>query len=137
MDLTEIIYPGLAKEETFMVEEGHTAMHVGSGASRVLATPWMIAFMERISHRLLAEHLPQGFSSVGVLVNVRHLAPAAVGSPLRVRAAVLEVEGMKVTLSIEAWDDTEQVGAGQHERFVIDTERFLQRVNKKIAASKG
>src|SRR5512139_2380818 len=119
MELTEIIQPGMAREETFLVDEDKTARHVGSGASRVLASPWLIAFMERVSHRLVTECLPEGLSSVGVLVNVRHLAPTPVGSPLRVRAEVVEVNGSRVTLSVQAWDHHELVGEGSHQRVVI------------------
>jgi fluoroacetyl-CoA thioesterase len=131
MDLDQLIQPQMRREEIFVVEDTHTAMHVGSGASRVLATPWMIAFMERAAHRLLAAVLPAGFTSVGVLVNIRHLAPTPAGSQVRVSAEVLEVDGMKVKFQVEVWDEQEQAGSGIHERFVIDTERFLRRVEKK------
>jgi fluoroacetyl-CoA thioesterase len=132
MELSSLIHLGMQREETFAVEDSHSAMHVGSGASRVLATPWMIAFMERNAHRLLAEKLPDGYSSVGVLVNVRHLAPTPVGSRLRVMARVIGIDGLKVTFNVEAWDQQEQVGEGMHERFVIETQRFLQRVETKM-----
>ena len=135
MELTEIIKPGMTREETFLVDEDKTARHVGSGASRVLASPWLIAFMERVSHRLIAERLPDGFSSVGVLVNVRHLAPSPVDSRVRVRAEVIEVDGSRVTLSVQAWDHIELVGDGSHQRVVIDQERFLRRVEAKRPGS--
>ncbi|MDD5466265.1 MAG: thioesterase family protein [Anaerolineales bacterium] len=133
MNLIEVVSPGDALEGVFLVEEANTARHVGSGGSRVLATPWMIAFMERVAHRLLAERLPKGYSSVGTLVHVEHLAPSPVGSRVRVRAEVTRLDGARVAFKIDAWDDVEQVGAGEHERFVIQVERFLQRVNRKIA----
>ena len=60
------IKTGLTREETFQVAEENAAIHVGSGSSPVLATPWMIVFMERVSHRLLAQHLSPGETSVGV-----------------------------------------------------------------------
>jgi predicted thioesterase len=134
MELTDMIKPGMAREETFLVDEDKTARHVGSGASRVLASPWLIAFMERVSHRLIAERLPEGSSSVGVLVNVRHLAPTPVDSQVRVRAEVYEVDGSRVTLSVQAWDHIELVGEGTHQRVVIDQERFLRRVETKRPA---
>jgi fluoroacetyl-CoA thioesterase len=135
MELTEIIKPGMTREETFLVDEDKTARHVGSGASRVLASPWLIAFMERVSHRLIAERLPDGFSSVGVLVNVRHLAPTPVDSQVRVRAEVTEVDGTRVTLFVQAWDHVDLVGDGSHQRVVIDQERFLRRVEAKRPGS--
>lgn len=135
MEWTDIIKPGMAREETFLVDEDKTARHVGSGASRVLASPWLIAFMERVSHRLIAERLPEGSSSVGVLVNVRHLAPTPVDSQVRVRAEVNKVDGSRVTLSVQAWDHVELVGEGTHQRMVIDQERFLRRVETKRPAT--
>jgi predicted thioesterase len=131
MELIDIIKPGMAREEIFLVDEDKTARHVGSGASRVLASPWLIAFMERVSHRLIAERLPEGSSSVGVLVNVRHLAPSPVDSRVRVRAEVTEVDGSRVTLSLQAWDHAELIGEGSHQRVVIDQDRFLRRVEAK------
>ena len=131
MDLTEIIQPGLVKEESFPVDEDKTALHVGSGSSRVLATPWLIAFMERLSHRLLAERLPAGFSSVGVHVDVRHLAPTPLSSNVRVRTEVTALEGWRVSFVVQAWDETELVGEGTHQRVVIDEARFLRRVEAK------
>jgi predicted thioesterase len=137
MDVNEFIKPGLRKEQDILVEEKHTAGHVGSGALRVLATPAMIGFMERNAHQLLAEHLPVGYSSVGVVVEVRHLAPTPVGQNVRLIAEVLEVEGLKVTLRVEAWDVSEKIGEGRHQRMVIDEARFLRRVEAKIAEKSG
>lgn len=131
MDFSELIHPGLKREELFLVEENHTAMHLGSGASRVLATPWMIAFMERTCHRLLASLLPSGYSSVGILVNVRHLAACAVGTQLKVIGEVESLNGLKVMFNVSAWDGETQIGSGQHERFIIDEERFLSKLKNK------
>jgi predicted thioesterase len=134
MELSDHIYPGLAREETFTVDPENTAYHLGSGASRVLATPWMIAFMERTAHALLTCCLPAGTSSVGTHLDVRHLAPTPQGGQVRVRAEVLSMEGSKVTFAIEAWDTLEKIGEGRHERAIIEEARFLRRVEKKITA---
>ena len=135
MDTTVNFKPGMRNEKTYSIENEHTAIHVGSGASRVLATPWMIAFMERVSHQLLAEHLPEGYSSVGVLVNVRHLAPTPVGDKVRITTEIIAVDGSHITFNVQAWDRSEQVGSGRHERVVIDEARFLHRVSAKREAA--
>jgi fluoroacetyl-CoA thioesterase len=137
MELSEMIQPGMLREQTFTVDPENTAYHLGSGASRVLATPWMIAFMERTAHNLLTCCLPQGTSSVGTHLDVRHLAPTPQGGQVRIRAEVLSIEGLKVNFALEAWDAVEKVGEGFHERAVIDEARFLRRVEKKIAALQG
>ena len=134
MDLSALIKPGMSLETTFQVEAQHSAAQIGSGSLRVLATPIMIAFMESTSHRLLAQRLPAGYSSVGMLVNVRHLAPTPLGSSVRVLSEVLEVDGLRVTFSVYAWDQSEQIGDGQHQRMVIDEARFLRRVEAKSSS---
>lgn len=134
MELSELIQPGMTREDTFIITMENSAIHLGSGSSRVLATPWMIAFMERVSHRLLTCCLPQGYSSVGTHLNIRHLAPTPVGATVRVKAEVRSLEENRVYFSVEAWDDFEKIGEGEHERVVIDEARFFRRVEKKLAS---
>jgi fluoroacetyl-CoA thioesterase len=133
MELNELIHPGMSREDNFTIDIENSAIHIGSGSSRVLATPWMIAFMERVSHRLLTCCLPEGYSSVGIHLDVHHLAPTPVGATIRVRAEVLSIDGIRVYFSIDAWDSMEKIGEGKHERVVIDEARFLRRVEKKKA----
>ena len=131
MEFSDCISVGMKHENTFRVDEQYTAFHIGSGALRVLATPSMISFMERTSHQLLSRCLPEGYSSVGTVVEVRHLAPTPLDWTVRVTSEVVEVEGRKVTLAVEAWDEQEKVGEGRHQRVVIDLNRFLARVEAK------
>ncbi len=131
MDLSQVIQPGMSREDTYRVEEEYSAIHVGSGSLRVLATPWMIAFMERVARKFIADMLPEGYSSVGVRVDVQHLAPSPVGSRVTARAEVISVEGSKVFFKVEARDEQELIGAGSHQRVVIDEARFLRRVAAK------
>jgi len=137
MDVEEIFQPGMSMEEVFPVEEQHTALHVGSGSLRVLATPWMIAFMERVTRKFMGKHLPPGYSSVGVRVDVRHLAPSPVGSRVVARAVVISVQGSRVDFKVEAWDGEEKIGDGQHQRVVIEEARFLRRVAAKAGESQA
>jgi predicted thioesterase len=134
MEFSEQIHPGMTREDQFEITLENSAIHLGSGSSRVLATPWMIAFMERVSHRLLTCCLPEGYSSVGTHLNVRHLAPTPVGGMIRVRVEVLSVDGYQVDFSVEAWDNLEKIGEGKHERIIIDEARFWRRVEKKMAS---
>jgi fluoroacetyl-CoA thioesterase len=133
MNINEFIHPGMVEENQFSVDDSHSASQIGSGDLRVLATPAMISFMEKTSHRLLINHLPPGQTSVGTKVEVRHLAPTPMGSTVKVRSEVLQVEGLRVKFLIQAWDDQEQIGEGLHERAVIDEKRFLKRVASKLA----
>ncbi len=131
MELIEHIHPGLSREETFLVEGQHTAYHIGSGDERVLATPALISFMERVSNRLIADQLPGDQMSVGIHVDVRHLAATPVNATIRVRAVVLELIKNRVKLTVEAWDDSEKIGEGNHTRAVVEKARFVERVMAK------
>ena len=131
MDLKELIQPGMTLERTFVVKAQHLATHLGSGGVSVLATPYMIAFMEGVSHSLLEQVLPEGYSSVGTHVDIRHLAPTPLGSTVRVQTEVLAVDGNLVKFNVQAWDEREQIGSGLHERAVIEIARFQRRVNAK------
>ena len=131
MDLEKVIKKGLVHEDSFQVAEEHSAIQVGSGGSQVLATPWLIAFMERVAYRMLEDVLPEGRSSVGVLVDVRHMAPTPIGSTVRVRAEIEDLQGSSVVFGVQAWDQVEKIGQGSHQRVVIDEARFLKRLEGK------
>ena len=133
MEWDEKIRVGMREEQHFVVEEQHTAGHVGSGSLRVLATPSMIGFMEHAARDLLERNLPEGSSSVGVWVDVRHLAATPVGGQVRAMCEITEVDGRRINLSVEAWDEVEKIGEGRHQRVIIDVARFLQRLEAKIS----
>jgi len=130
------IEAGQKLEKEFIVEEKHTASHIGSGSVQVLATPVMIAFIEITGMKLLDQSLEEGYSSVGTRVDIRHLAPSPLGRQVRVQVVVDQVDGQKITLQVEVWDGDTLVGSGTHERFVIDVARFLERV-RKLTQSEG
>jgi len=125
------IQSGIAEEETFVTGEEQSALMVGSGSLPVLATPVLITTLEVISHRLLEERLPQGTSSVGISVDVQHLAPTPMGMRVRLRSQIHDIDGRRVTFSVQAWDSQELIFSGQHTRAVIDINRFLKRVEEK------
>jgi predicted thioesterase len=113
------------------VSEAQSARHLGSGSLRVFATPAMILLIEEVSREAIEPHLPAGQTTVGIELRVRHLAPTPIGSTVRVRCEVTEVEGNRVELRAEVWDEVEKVGEGEHTRAVIDLERFQRRVAAK------
>ncbi len=127
----EPITPGLTGEQTTTVTEAQTARHLGSGGVMVFATPSMIALMERAAVAAIDHLLPEGQASVGVMVNVRHLAATPLGHQVRARAEVTGVEGRQISFRVEAWDEKELIGEGTHTRFVIDLARYMQRLESK------
>ena len=122
---------GLVAEATVVVDKGLLATTVGSGDVPVYATPAMVALMETAAVDALAPSLAEGQSSVGISLDIRHLAATPPGRQVRARAEVIEVEGNKVVFQVQAWDHAELIGKGTHTRFVIDMARFMQRVQAK------
>ncbi len=129
----EALKPGLRCTQEFTVGEEHTASHVGSGTVRVLSTPSMIAFMEIASLNCVQKHLPQGETTVGTMVCVKHLAPAPVGAKVKVETELVKVEGRRLLFRVRAWWGETLIGEGEHERYIVNTAKFLEKVQKMIA----
>ncbi|HIE39629.1 MAG TPA: thioesterase [Anaerolineales bacterium] len=123
--------PGLTGEAVCEVTRELTAARLGSGTVAVLGTPALVALMERAAVAALEGSLPPGRTSVGVRIDVHHLAATPVGMEVRARAELVAVEGRRLTFHIEAWDKVEKVGEATHERVVVDQGRFLGRVGGK------
>jgi predicted thioesterase len=131
MEIGDSIQVGLRGEGDFVVSDEYAANYIGSGSLDVLATPGLVAFMERIAHSLLEERFSEGYSSVGTMVEVHHLAPTPVGASVHVQCEVIEVDGRRITFGVQAWDENGKIGEGRHQRMVIDVKRFLQRLQSR------
>jgi predicted thioesterase len=111
------------------VAEAETAVAVGSGDLPVLATPIMIALMEAAACAALAGRLPAGSTSVGTHVDVRHLAPSPVGTPVTAEAIVTAVRGTRVSFEVSATHEmngqTIEIGRGTHTRVIVRRDDFL------------
>ncbi|MEK6221834.1 MAG: thioesterase family protein [Chloroflexota bacterium] len=130
MNIEEYLQVGNTSQATFKVEEQHTAPHVGSGSVRVLATPWMISFMEITARKMLDEQLPEGYASVGTMVHVHHRAPSKLGSTVRAQVEIQSIERSKVLFIVAVLESDNVIGEGTHERFVIEVARFMRRVEE-------
>ena len=126
------VQAGLIGEREIRVEAAQTARHLGSGNVSVLATPEMIRLMEGAAVSAVDPLLPEGYSTVGIQVQVNHLAATPPGMRVRARAELLEVDGRKLTFRVQAFDEVEQVGEGTHQRMIVDLARFKQRVEAKL-----
>jgi predicted thioesterase len=118
--------PGLEYEWTRQVTPEMSARHLGSGDVGVLSTPSMIAMMEGASTRCAQPHLPEGQTTVGYIVNIRHLAPTAIGREVRARSRLESIDGRNLQFRVEAYEGDKLVGEGEHVRVVIDSSRFLK-----------
>lgn len=114
-----------------LVSPEWTIDFIGSEEARVFATPYLIAYLELTARNALKPYLADDEESVGTMVNIRHLAATPVGMSVRFEAKVLSVDGRRVVFSVEAWDEKEKIGEGTHERFVVQTPRFISRLAMK------
>jgi len=122
---------GVTGETTEVVTDNLTANALGSGLVPALATPAMIALMENASVSAIRDSLEIGETSVGIEVNVKHIAATPVGMQVRTRAEVLSVDGRRVTFRVEALEDKEKIGEGTHVRAIVDEVRFKERIAQK------
>ena len=111
-----------------IVEAHHLAVHVGSGDLNVLSTPSMIALMENAAMLCVADHLEKSQTTVGGKIAVSHLKPTAHGRSISATATLTAVEGRKLQFAITASDDEGIIGEGEHTRFIVDREKFMERL---------
>jgi fluoroacetyl-CoA thioesterase len=101
----------------------------------VFATPMMILMMENAALNAIRPFLDPGESAVGTKVDVSHTAATPVGHRVRAEAEVVGVTGRQIRFRVAAWDEAEQIGAGTHERMVVDLERLEKRLVAKRPAT--
>lgn len=119
--------PGLHGSVKLVVADIDTAIAHHSGSVPVLATPRLIALCEEAAVVALGDLLPAGQTTVGMRVQVDHLAPTSVGSSVAAEATLEKVQGRRLTFTVSATDSCGLVAAGKVTRVVVETERFLEK----------
>src|SRR5260221_6006634 len=122
---------GLTCELAFKTEAKHAVEFAGDGMPAVVSTPHIVGFLERTARETIADCLESDERSVGIELDLKHLAPTPVGQTIHCTARVIAVEGSKVQFQIEARDAHEVIVRGLHKRAVIRTESFAKRVKAK------
>lgn len=107
------------------------------GEFKVFSTPSMCLLAEMASHKLAAPHLKAGQGQVGLTVNIRHMAPTPLGKMVRAEVELIEIDRRRLKFQVQIFDDVEQVGEVTHERFVIDVDKYTERLRKKISGPQG
>ena len=108
-----------------------SAARVGSGLVDVFATPMMVALIEQTCYESVLPHLDEGQGTVGTLVNVSHLSATPIGKRVWCDSELTEVDRRRLVFSVKAYDDCGLIGEGTHERFVIDTAKFMEKLKNK------
>ncbi|OPY98782.1 thioesterase [Bradyrhizobium sacchari] len=136
MNPLEKVTLGMTAETLVTVTGEMTVGHVVPGMPAVYGTPMMILHMEMAAGSAVQPFLPAGHVSVGMMVNIRHLAATPVGRTVRAVARVVGVEPRSILFEVEAWDGDRKIGDGTHRRGVVDVAEFERRfgVTKAVAA---
>ena len=122
---------GIRGQQEMTVTREDTAMVHGSGTLQVLATPRMAALMEETVWKSVAEYLESGMGTVGIRLELDHLAPTPVGMKVVCESVLDKVEGRKLTFSIIARDEKEEIGRAVHQRFLVEEEKFQKKAEQK------
>lgn len=103
----------------------------------MLATPFLVGFMEETCRLLAQQYLPEGYTTVGSRVEVHHVRPAVQGAEVEIRALVLYSDEKRAMFWVEAWSGAELIGYALHERVVVKLEEFAQRLKANLASRAG
>ena len=119
---------GLTYTSQLTVSEAVTAIAMGSGDMPVLATPAMMALMENAAMLAVADHLPEGCTTVGGQIASSHLKPSKLGDTVTATATVTRIDGKKIEFKVEAHCDDVLLGEGSHLRFIVERNKFMSRL---------
>ncbi len=124
--------PGVSRTARIVIDPERTISFMGE-EGRVYATPWFVRDIEYNCRDLILEHTDPGEDSVGIGINITHTAATPLGMTVEITMTVRAVEGRKVTLDVSAKDEIEAIGKGEHDRFIVDVAKTLERVKAKAA----
>ncbi len=122
---------GLEFESERVVSSGDAIHFMGPDAPPALSTPTLIRWMEMASREAVSSLLEPGQETVGISIQMRHLAATPVGSKVRVQSRLREQSGKVFTFHVEAYDEKEKIGEATHQRAIVEVERFSQKLRQK------
>ncbi|MFY9471774.1 MAG: thioesterase family protein [Bacillota bacterium] len=127
---------GTKGSKSVKVTEDTLASATGSGAVDVFSTPNLVLLMEEASVEAVKDYLENGETTVGTMVNIRHLAATPPGLTVTATAVLTEVDGRRLVFEVSAHDGVDIVGQGTHERFVVDRAKFIEKSLRKTVIHK-
>ena len=126
-----MVETGIKGSNEILVTPEWTAKHIGSGTVLVLATPMLIALMERTCQESVKPYLEPDEETVGIHVNVHHHAATPVGMTVWCESEVIEIDRRKITFRVAVYDNQGLVGDGTHERFIINVSKFKEKTEAR------
>ena len=122
---------GIKGTQSVKVTAENTAASVGSGMLEVFATPAMAALMEKTAALSVAPYLESGEGTVGISLNIRHLAATPVGLTVTCESELVEIDRKRLVFNLKVTDGVDVIGDGTHERFIINNEKFMAKAQAK------
>lgn len=132
MEDKRMLEAGIKGTKEIMVTNENIAKTMGSGTLDVFATPAMIALMENTAYESVASELEEGSGTVGIALNVKHVAATPVGMKVTCETELIKVDGRALTFSVKAFDEKGLIGEGEHERFIVFNEKFQAKADAKL-----
>ncbi len=119
---------GTKATATTIVSDKNTAQTMKSGSLPVFATPSMVALMEEASCLVIKDYLEIGEGTVGIALNIQHIAPTALKDTVTATSTLSQIDGRKLVFTVEVHDTHKLIGKGTHERFIINNEKFMSKL---------
>lgn len=122
---------GLNYEYNMIVKPEHTAIAFKSGSVDVLSTPCLIANMEMVCYKAVDDKLDNGYTTVGTKINIDHVAATPINMEVNFNSTLISIDNARLLFLVKAYDQKELIGTGTHERYIINIEKFISKVNNK------
>ena len=126
---------GTKGRQELTVTSADTAKTYRSGTLDVLATPRLAALMEETAWKSVADQLDEGMGTVGIKLDMEHLAPTPIGMEVWCETELTEIDGRKLMFSIAAYDASGKIAEGTHARFIIEEAKFQSKADRKRESS--
>ena len=129
--MTNDLKTGIRGESELTVTDDMTALKLASGLLPVFSTPSLVALMENTCSTSVLDCMEDGFGTVGIALDIKHTAATPVGMKVRCESELVEIDRRRLVFKVRAFDEAGEIGCGRHERFIIDNEKFMSKVNSK------
>ena len=123
---------GTKNQVELLVLKEHTAKVIQSGGLEVLATPVLIAVMEKCAWQSVQADLEEGTDTVGTAIEMKHLSPTPIGLTVRCESELISVNGRELSFRIEAFDTDGKIGEAIHKRFIVKKDSLQDKANRKL-----
>ena len=126
-----VLKVGIKGHQEQKVGDKDTAKIMGSGQMDVFATPAMVALMEKTAWMSVADCMEPGCQTVGTMLQIKHLAPTVVGGTVVCESELIELDKRRLVFHVTVSDESGVIGEGEHERFIVNAEKFMEKAKNK------